>query len=210
MTTSIPNLIVDTLYYGNSVLLPSVGILSIQRNPSQIMSDGYTITPPYDSLILEDHNSNNYNVDIVHVIADTNNVEYNIAYNCWNEYLDFEAGDNILTVENLAMIDLINGELLAIDPVFALFLSPDNEIQTMQPIVQTNEYVQLQNTTPRQQNTQNFRHNEQHKQPKQPPRNIYKKSKTQQKQTPTLLATVITIGAVLYIAYYFAVKNNII
>lgn len=213
MIISIPNLIVDTLYYGNSVLLPSVGILSIQRTTSIITSNGNTITPPYDSLIIEDNNSNNYNVDITHIIANANQVEYNVAYKYWNEYLDFEAADNILTVENLAMIDLINSEILAIDPVFAMFLSPDNEIQNIQPIVIDNEYIQVLNTSNNEQHyqqNQNQQNQTQQQQQQQQPPNIYNKQRVYKKEVSTLLATAITVAAVLYIAYYFAIKNNLI
>ncbi len=256
---SIPNLIVNTLDSGHSVLLPSVGVLSIVRNSSQILSDGYTIAPPYDTLVIEDPNYTEFDVDIIQAIADINQMNYNSAFNLWNDFLDLEAVDNMLTIENMAMIDIINCEILAIDPQFAMFLSPDNEIQTIEPLesnpnpvynninitdIQSQQYQcdysqqqeeEIYYEQPiQQQQPQQQRHNtppqytqytqqqqytqqppqQQQPQPQQPQQQQYERKgnngRTYKKQTSTVLATIISIAAVAYIAYYIATINNII
>lgn len=123
----IENLILKLLLERNKILLRGVGVLYLERQWATFSDDGMQIVPPFDNLIISDLDST-YNVDIAQAISVEMGTDINSCYGVWCDYLATEAVDGVLTINSVAMIDIKQMEVIALDPVFAEILVPDTDL----------------------------------------------------------------------------------
>lgn len=122
----IHELILELLLQRYRVLLEGVGVIYLQRHWAQFSQETGLITPPFDNLVIEVEGSE-YDIDIVEAVSQQNGVEYDLGYRVWCDYLAMEAIDGLLTIEGVAMVDINQLSIVALDPQFAEQLSPDVE-----------------------------------------------------------------------------------
>lgn len=122
----IHKLILELLLQRNKVLLEGVGVICLQRHWAQSSYENDSIIPPFDNLVIEVEGSE-YDVNIVEAVAHQNGVDYDHGYRTWCDYLAMEAMDGLLTIEGVAMVNINQLSIVALDPQFAEQLSPDVE-----------------------------------------------------------------------------------
>lgn len=122
----IQEIIFDLLMQRRRVLLRGVGVISLQRQWAKLSGDNQII-PPHDNLAIE-HEGGDFDVDIADACALSEGVSYEDGYRIWCDFLAMEAVDGVLTIEGVAMIDIDQLDVVALDPNFAEQITPDNEI----------------------------------------------------------------------------------